>query len=74
MRDPDKDDKVREWFYEFQKKRQNFYTWIELFNFAFFFQIDTLKEVVAFRIASSICTLIFAYFEPLNSSDGRKKN
>jgi len=47
------DEKTREWLEEYLKPK-SFYGLIELFNCAFYLQIDDLREIVAARIAHSI--------------------
>mmetsp|Transcript_23386 Transcript_23386/g.20329 ORF Transcript_23386/g.20329 Transcript_23386/m.20329 type:complete len:197 (+) Transcript_23386:70-660(+) len=47
------EEKTREWLEDYLKPK-SFYDLIELFNAAFYLQIDDLKEVVAARIAHSI--------------------
>jgi len=47
------DEKTREWLEEFLKPK-SFYDLVELFNAAFYLQIDDLREICAARIAHSI--------------------
>lgn len=47
------DEKTREWLEDYLKPK-SFYDLIELFNAAFYLQIDDLREIVAARIAHSI--------------------
>ena len=47
------DEKLREWLEEFLKPK-SFYDLVELFNAAFYLQIDDLREICAARIAHSI--------------------
>lgn len=47
------DENTRVWLEDFLKPK-NFYELVELFNCAFYLQVDLLKEIVAARIAHSI--------------------